>query len=83
MCIQYTFYLAKKDVDNGIEMWYYIIKLRVIQHRRYEMKQIKVYDLDFEEIANICEDNNVDEWEVIEAMFDAIRDKKIDITKWL
>ena len=47
------------------------------------MKRIKVYDLDFEEIANICEDNNVDEWEVIEAMFDAIRDKKIDITKWL
>ena len=47
------------------------------------MKQIEVYDLDFEEIANICEDNNVDEWEVIEAMFDAIRDKKIDITKWL
>ena len=83
MCIQYTFYLAKKDVDNGIEMWYHIIKLRVIQHRRYEMKQIEVYDLDFEEIANICEDNNVDEWEVIEAMFDAIRDKKIDITEWL
>ena len=83
MCIQYSFYLSKKDVDNGIKMWYYIIKLRVIQHRRYEMQQIKVYDLDFEEVANICEDNNVDEWEVIEAMFDAIRDKKIDITKWL
>ena len=47
------------------------------------MKQIKVYDLDFEEIADICEDNNVDEWEVIEAMLEAIRDKKIDITKWL
>ena len=47
------------------------------------MKQIKVYDLDFEEIANICEDNNVDEWEVIEAMFDAIRDKKIDITEYV
>ena len=41
------------------------------------MQQVKVYDLDFEEIANICEDNNVDEWEVIEAMFDAIRDKKL------
>ena len=58
-------------------------QVKVIQHRRYEMQQVKVYDLDFEEIANICEDNNVDEWEVIEAMFDAIRDKKIDITKWL
>ena len=58
-------------------------QVKVIQHRRYEMQQIKVYDLDCEEIANICEDNNVDEWEVIEAMFDAIRDKKIDITEWL
>lgn len=47
------------------------------------MQQIKVYDLDFEEIANICEDNNVMEWEVIGAMFDAIRDEKIDITEWL
>ena len=47
------------------------------------MKQIKVYNADFEEIADICEDNNVDEWEVIEAMLDAIRDKKIDITEWL
>ena len=47
------------------------------------MKQIKVYDLDFEEIANICEDNNVDEWEVIEAILDTIRDGEIDITEWL
>ena len=47
------------------------------------MQQIKVYDLDFEEIADICEDNNVVEWEVIEAMFDAIRDGKIDISEWL
>ena len=47
------------------------------------MKQIKVYNADFEEIADICEDNNVDEWEVIEAMFDAIRDGEIDITEWL
>ena len=47
------------------------------------MKQIEVYDLDFEEITNICEDNNIDECEVIEAMLDAIRDKKIDITEWL
>ena len=43
MCIQYTFYLVKKVVDNGIEMWYHIIKLRVIQHRRYKMiKYIKI-----------------------------------------
>ena len=47
------------------------------------MKQIKVYSADFEEIADICEDNNVDEWEVIEAMLEAIRDEKIDITEWL
>ena len=47
------------------------------------MKQVEVYSIDFEEIADICEDNNVDEWEVIEAMLEAIRDKKIDITKWL
>lgn len=47
------------------------------------MKRIEVYDIDFEEIADICEDNNVDEWEVIEAMLEAIRDEKIDITKWL
>lgn len=47
------------------------------------MKQIAVYDLDFEEIANICEDNNVSEWEVIEAMLDTIRDGEIDITEWL
>ena len=47
------------------------------------MKQIEVYDLDFEEIANICEDNNVDEWEVIEAILDTIRDGEIDITEWL
>ena len=47
------------------------------------MKQIEVYDLDFEEIANICEDNNVDEWEVIEAMFDAIEDMGIDITEYM
>ena len=47
------------------------------------MQQVKVYDLDFEEIANICEDNNVDEWEVIEAILDTIRDGEIDITEWL
>ena len=47
------------------------------------MQNIRVYDLDFEEIANICEDNNVMEWEVIEAMFDAIREEGIDISEWL
>ena len=47
------------------------------------MKQIKVYSADFEEIADICEDNDVNEWEVIGAMFDVIRDEKIDITEWL
>ena len=47
------------------------------------MKQIKVYDTDFETIADICEDNNVSEWEVIEAMVDAIEDMGIDITEWM
>ena len=47
------------------------------------MKQIKVYNADFEEIADICELHCVNEWEVIEAMFDAIRDEKIDIAEWL
>ena len=47
------------------------------------MKQIKVYDTDFETIADICEDNNVNECEVIEAVLEAIRDEKIDITEWL
>ena len=47
------------------------------------MKQIKVYDIDFETIADICEDNNVSEWKVIEAILDTIRDGEIDITEWL
>ena len=47
------------------------------------MKQITVYDLDFENIADICEDNNVDEWEVIEAMLEAIEDMEIDITEYM
>ena len=64
-------------------MWYHIIKLRVIQHRRYEMKQIKVYDTDFETIADICEDNDVNEWEVIGAVLDAIEDMGIDITEYM
>ena len=47
------------------------------------MVNIIVYDLDYENIANICKDNDVMEWEVIEAMFDAIREEKIDISEWL
>ena len=47
------------------------------------MKQIKIYDTDFETIADIWEDNNVSEWEVIEAMLDTIREGEIDITEWL
>ena len=47
------------------------------------MVKIRVYDSDYENIANICEDNDALEWEVIEAMFDAIRDEKIDISEWL
>ena len=34
-------------------------------------------------IADICEDNNVTEWEVIGAIFDVIEDEKIDISEWL
>ena len=34
-------------------------------------------------IADICEFNDVTEWDVIEAMFDAIRDERIDISEWL
>lgn len=47
------------------------------------MKSIKVYDTDFENIANICEDNNVNEWEVIEALLYVLEDEAIDISAWL
>lgn len=47
------------------------------------MQHIRVYDLDFEKIADICEDNDVMEFEVIEAMLYAIEDEKIDISEWL
>ena len=47
------------------------------------MKQIKVYDTDFENIADICELHCVNEWEVIGAMLDAIESMGIDITEWL
>ena len=47
------------------------------------MKSIKVYDTDFENIANLCEDNNVNEWEVIEALLCVLEDEAIDISAWL
>ena len=47
------------------------------------MKRIKVYDTDFETIADICEDNDVNEWEVIGAVLDAIEDMGIDITEYM
>ena len=47
------------------------------------MKQIKVYDTDFETIADICELHCVNEWEVIEAMLEAIKGEGIDITEWM
>lgn len=47
------------------------------------MKQIKVYDVDFETIADICELHDINEWEVIEAMLEAIKAEGIDITEWL
>ena len=47
------------------------------------MKQIKVYDTDFETIADICEGNNVNEWEVIGAVLDAIEDMGINITEYM
>ena len=47
------------------------------------MKQIKVYDANFEDIADICELYCVNEWEVIEAMLDAIKVEGIDISEWM
>lgn len=47
------------------------------------MQRIRVYDLDFEEIADICQNNNVMEYEVIEAMLYAIKEEKINISEWL
>lgn len=47
------------------------------------MKNIRVYDVDFENIANICEDNNVNEYEVIEALLCVLEDERIDISAWL
>ena len=46
------------------------------------MKNIRVYDVDFENIANICEDNNVNEYEVIEALLCVLEDEAIDISAW-
>ena len=47
------------------------------------MQKIKVYDLEYEYIADICEENNVNEYDVIEAIFNMMLDKNIDITEWL
>lgn len=47
------------------------------------MQNIKVYDWDYNTIKDICELNNVNEWEVIEAFFDIIREESIDISEWL
>ena len=47
------------------------------------MKQIKVYSADFETIADICELHCINEWEVIEAILDAIKTEGIDIAEWL
>ena len=47
------------------------------------MQNIRVYDVDFENIANICEDNNVNEYEVIEALLCVLEDEGIDISAWL
>lgn len=47
------------------------------------MQNINVYDWDYNTIRAICELNNVDEQEVIEAFFDIIREEGIDISDWL
>lgn len=47
------------------------------------MQNIRVYDWDYNTIRDICELNNVNEWEVIEAFFDIIREEGIDISDWL
>lgn len=47
------------------------------------MQNIRVYDTDFEEIAKICEDNNVTECTVVEALLCVLEDEKIDISEWL
>lgn len=46
------------------------------------MQNIRVYDWDYNTIRDICELNNVNEWEVIEAFFDIIREEGIDISDW-
>lgn len=47
------------------------------------MQNISVYDSDYNTIRDICELNNVNEWEVIEVFFDIIREEGIDISDWL
>ena len=47
------------------------------------MKQIKVYDVDFKNITDICEDNHIREWEVIAILFEIMMEEKIDISEWI
>lgn len=47
------------------------------------MQNVRVNDWDYNTIRDICELNNVNEWEVIEIFFDIIRETGIDISDWL
>ena len=47
------------------------------------MKQIKVYDVDFKNIADICEDNHIREWQVIAILLEIIIEEKINISEWI
>ena len=57
--------------------------LEFIIREQVNILPIKVYDADFENIADICELHCVSEWEVIGAMLDAIEDMGIDITEYM
>ena len=57
--------------------------LEFIIREQVNILPIKVYDADFENIADICELHCVNEWEVIGAMLDAIEDMGIDITEYM
>lgn len=46
------------------------------------MKNIKVYDADFEAIADICEAHDLNTWDIVEALLDIIK-YEIDIKEWL
>ena len=47
------------------------------------MKNIKIYDVDYEVIADICEANDVNTWDIVEVFLDIIKGEKIDLTEWL